>query len=710
MDLKTEAAPGIDAHPLTSMFRARSVVLIGASDRNALSRFAAWNLQNFGFEGKVFAVNPRGGEAHGYPCLTSCAEIGEPVDAAFVAAPRAAVMGAMADAVAAGIRNFVMLSAGFAETGPEGAALQDELVAYVRENGLRMLGPNCLGFMNYLDGVSLAAMRGALPKITGSIGLVTASGSNGMMAQNYAHQQGVGFSYIVSTGNEADLDIAEVVDFLVDDAATRCIAIYAETIRHPGRFAAAARRALEARKPVVILKAGSADVAAALAASHTGALVGDDKVFDAVCRAYGLVRVRSIEQLVTTAHLMSRIGPVSRRGVALVSVSGGACGICADLAALAGVELPAFAPQTVEALSAVVSTLGATHNPIDITGAAMQDPSLWEKVPTIVGRDPQIGLTICNVEIPNEPNPYFEGTLASLAKVFAAGGGAPGLVMTSFPKTFNAHGQAVLAQVGDPLVLQGMSFTLEAVAGLMAWSKRLEQPAPEVVGVLAMPADPPRDERQALAHLGRFGVGTITAEVVADEAAAAAAAARIGGPVVLKVVSPDIAHKTEVGGVALDLKTPDEVGEAYRRMVARLAAAAPKARIEGIAVSPMRREGLEFLVGVTRDPDWGLVLAVGLGGVWTEALNDMALFLLPSTLAEVEAGLRGLRAAKLFEGYRGAAGADVAAVARAAVAIGQAALALGPDLETFEVNPLRVAGAEVEALDALAVWRRAAGQ
>lgn len=705
-----EVPPAADKRPLASLFRARSVVLIGASDRNQLSRFAAWNLQNFGFDGSVHAVNPRGGEAHGYRCLGSCAEIGQPVDAAYVAVPQAAVMAALRDAVAAGVRNFVLLSSGFAEVGAQGAARQAERTALIAEYGLTVLGPNCLGFLNFVDGVALASLRGALPKIAGCIGLITASGSNGMQAQTYAHQLGIGFSYIVSTGNEADIGVAEVTDYLVDDPATRSIAIFAETIRNPARFAAAAERALAARKPVVILKVGSAENAAALAASHTGAMVGDDRVFDAVCRRYGLVRVRSLEQLVTSAHLLGRSGPMTRPGVAMVSVSGGACAIVADLATQAGVPLPAFAPETREALNGVVSALGATHNPIDLTGASMQDGSLWSKATDIVSRDPQIGLTVCNTEVPVEPNPYFEDTLDRLARTFRTAGG-PCVVMTSFPRPISAHGREVLARIGDPLVLSGMPFTVEALAGLARWSERIRRPleaappaAPSVSGAR------PNDERQALAHLARFGVRCIPAELVHGAAEAAAAAERIGGAVVLKVVSPDIAHKTEVGGVALGLSGPQAVAAAHDRMNARLADAAPGARIEAFAVSPMRGDGLEFLVGVARDPQWGLVLAVGLGGLWAEVMDDVMLYLTPTSVAEVEAGLHGLRAAKLFAGFRGGPAVDVRAVAETAVRIAQAAAALGPDLVSFEVNPLWVRGGEVEALDALAVWRGRVGR
>jgi acyl-CoA synthetase (NDP forming) len=694
-------------HPLAPLFQAKSVVLVGASDRNSLSSICAFNLHNFGFTGRVHAVNPRGGTAHGFPCRTSCQEIGEPVDAAFIAVPQAAVMSAMEDALAAGIRNFVILSGGFGEMGAEGAVLEAELAALVRRHGARMMGPNCLGFLNYNDGVALASMRGLLPRRPGPLSMVTASGSNGNMAQLYASLYGLGFGHVVSTGNEGDIDIAEVIDFFVDDDATRAIVVYAETIRDPVRFAAAAHKALCARKPIVILKVGAGESAAAVAAAHTGALVGDDRVFNAVCRRYGLTRVYSLEQLVTSAHLMGAVGPLERPGVGVVSISGGACAIMADQTARANVSTPVFRPQTVEALKGVVSAIGATNNPLDITGAAMKDLTMWQRVIDIVSRDPQIGLTVCNTEVPIEAGSYHAEALELVTGALSSAAG-PSVIVTSFPRPFNDVGREALAKAGDPVVVSGMAMGVDALADLARWSERLRQPLGETPGPeRPAPAARLQDERQALAHLAGFGVRAVPAELAGSAAEAVAAAERIGGTVALKVVSPDIAHKTEVGGVALGVEGAEAVSAAYQAMRASLAERAPRARIEGVSVAPMRRDGLELLVGVTRDPQWGLVLAVGLGGVWVEALDDVSLHLLPAPVAEVEAGLRNLKAARLLAGYRGGPAADLRAIAETAVRIGEAALALGPDLQAFEVNPLWVRGSEVEALDALAIWTEA---
>ena len=388
--------------PLESLFRARSVVLVGATDRSIWSGAAFANFARLGFTGRVHVVNRKGGTVHGLAAATSCRDIGEAVDAALLMVPEAAIPEAFADMNAAGIRNAVMLTSGFAEVGAEGAARQAALLAEARAQGVTLLGPNCLGFINYADRVPIWTTQPPLPVLRGgSIGVVSQSGATAGFVAAFAHRQGIGLSHQVSTGNEADVNVARVVDFLVDDPATTVIGLFLETVHDAGTLAAAARRALAAGKPIVAIKIGASANAARAAEAHTGSLVGDDRVFEAACRQLGIIRVPSIEALVFTAGLLAKTGAVRRRGLGLVSISGGVCEMAADQAEAAGVAVPALAPATVAALRAVLPAFGTPNNPLDVTGGAMLDPPLFERSLAPLGADPSLGMLACFMDLPD---------------------------------------------------------------------------------------------------------------------------------------------------------------------------------------------------------------------------------------------------------------------------------------------------------------------
>lgn len=355
-------------------FRACSVALVGATERSVWSQAAFANFGRIGFAGRVHPVSRKGGMVHGLPAAASCAAIGEPVDAALLMVPEQAIAEAFADLNAAGIRSAVVLTSGFAEVGVEGARRQEALAAAARAEGVTLLGPNCLGFINYADRVPIWTTQPPMPVIPGgAVGVVSQSGATAGFIAAFAQRQGIGLSHQVSTGNEADVNVARVVDFLVDDPATRVIGLFLEAVHDAPLLAAAARRALPAGKPIVAIKIGASEPAARAAEAHTGSLVGDDRVFDAVCRQLGILRVSCIEDLVFTAGLLARTGHVRDRRLGLVSISGGVCEMAADHAEAAGVAVPRLAESTEAALRAVLPAFGTPNNPLDVTGGAMLD-------------------------------------------------------------------------------------------------------------------------------------------------------------------------------------------------------------------------------------------------------------------------------------------------------------------------------------------------
>jgi acyl-CoA synthetase (NDP forming) len=661
---------------------------------------------DFGHQGRLYAVNREGRDVHGLPGYRSCRDIPQAPNIAIVFVPAHGVAGALEDAADAGITSAVVLSSGFAEAGAEGAKLQRELVDIARRRGVTMFGPNSLGFANIATGAVATAIGTRVPVLRGGIAVVSQSGAVANEIGKFAHQQGMGLSFIGATGNEAMVTVADVIDYLVDDPETRVIAAYIEAVSAAACLAAAARRALALRKPIIVLKVGSSTVSAEVAKAHTGAMVGDDRIFDAACRQLGLIRVRSIEEMMVTAALIEATGPLDRPGIALASVSGGGCGMFADLAEQHGVSTPAFAPETKRRLAEILPSFASTLNPLDMTGAVLQDPSLWSRALPLLFDDPAIGLVVTLIAMPGTEAemPTCEAHWPVIAHAYRDAGKRP-LLISQVIQPMGPQARQVAEASGLHDIIFGMDFGTRALGHLSRWSRRVNkvsEPAPAVAAMRNPPAI--SGERGALDFLSQQGVPVVPGIVVHSADEAVAAAGRIRGAVALKIASSDIAHKTEAGGVRLGI-APEQVGQAYADIRDNVARARPDALVEGVIVSPMRVGGLELFVGVARDPDWGLAIAVGLGGVWVEILIDSAVRLLPIGRLDAREMLQSLRGAALLAGYRGAPAVDLDRLADVIVAVGNATLMLGPRLAALEINPLWVCGNAVEALDALVVWR-----
>lgn len=700
MNIAVPTTPSLEA--MRRLFYPSSIALVGASERSPWSHMLNDNLVRLGYQGKVYAVNRSGNPAHGFPGYRSCTAIGEPVDVAYLFVPVDAVLDAFADVVQAGIKSVVILTSGFAEAGAAGTELQDRIVSMAREAGAIILGPNCLGYSNLTIRAPLTPAPNFLPVLPPQVALVSQSGATNAQIADLAHDLNVGISLYIATGNEAMLDIAACVNFLVEDESTRVVMVFAESIRDTATFAAAARRALEKGKAIVVLKVGTTELTAKVAAAHTGSLVGDDRVFDAACRQLGVIRVHTLEDLLMTAAVFAYTGPLTRPGVGVVSISGGACTLIADRAQAHGVNLPDFSTQTKERLKRLVPGIADPVNPFDITGLAMRDPTVFEQALEAIAADPAIGFVLAVYELPWNDKwhkvPQLESIGRGLAKL-----GQRGALLNQMLRPITGKSRAILAETGIPAAFGGIEAVSRALGALTAWSGRAgtTQPPPRPI---TLKAARPVGERQLLEYLAAAAVPIIPATLVHTRDEAVDAATRIGFPAVLKIASPDIAHKTELGGVCLNLNDAHAVGRAFDQMMTRVRAAKPTSTVEGVLVSPMRTEGIELLVAVSRDPQWGALLTVGLGGIWVEVLADVQSMLLPADPSQIKAALLRLRGAQLLQGYRGSQPVDLNALAQVIENIGSAALALGPKLLTLEVNPLRASGTSSEALDALAIW------
>jgi acyl-CoA synthetase (NDP forming) len=686
---------------LSRMLHARRVAIIGASERNPFAAPVLSNLERIGFTGEIVLVNPRGEPINGRPVLRSAAELDATVDAAFVCVPQAMVLDTVEEAAKAGVTGFVIVASGFAEVGGEGVAQQQRLREIISQYGLTLLGPNSLGFVNYVDRISLSVIGNCGP--SGSIGIASVSGSVGSYLEKSLVSQGLGISHLVLTGNEAGLTIADAIDFLVDDPATLSIAVFLETVYDPRRFAAAAERALTARKPIVVIKAGASAGTARLVAAHTGALVGDDRVFDAVAAELGISRVDCYEDMIATAALLSAVGPTDRPGVAALTISGGSGEILSDLAHAAGVSFPPFSDAVRKELDASVSAFGQSHNPLDVTGAGLRDPELWERCLKAIAKDETIGLTLCLWDPPGAASQGWMGqTLTAITRGYSAYSAVPPLVQ-AVAEPVTEYGKEAMREAGIPGAIGGLKPAVNALSNLHSWSARLRDKRP--VSLFAEPVERsysrPRHERALLDALSAQGAPVVPGIVATDADVAVAAAERFGYPVALKIVVPELAHKTEIGGVRLKLGNASDLRKAF----AELMAIKGVGEIEGVAVSPMRAIDTELLVAVSHDPTWGAMLTLGMGGIWVEAFNDTQLLPLPANGAQIEQALRNLKAAPLLTGGRGRPAVDLDAVVQAIQKIVDAALGFGAGLSLLEINPLAISSAGVEVLDALALWR-----
>jgi acyl-CoA synthetase (NDP forming) len=719
-DLSDPEVPGMSAitpQRLESLFRPRSVALVGAANKSLFSQLAYGNLVEFGFADRTWLVNRRGAETHGRSTVRSCAEIDEQVDVAFLMVPQAGMHDALSDAAAAGIRNAVVLSSGYGEAGETGRRAEAELVAHADSLGMVLLGPNHLGFANLSAGVPVTSIMG-LPRAAGPVALLSQSGASSSAMVDFATTMGVGLSLMVTLGNEAMITAGHVLDFLVDDPDTRAVAIFMETVRDPAAFARAARRAGAAGKPVVVLKAGSSELAARTAAAHTGALVGDDRTIDAVFRDLGVIRVDSIEDMLITAGAAAHLGRLDRAGVGFVSISGGACDIVADRAADLGMPLPALAGATCEALAGIMPDYGAVQNPLDVTGAAVIDPTLFTRAIRTVSADPSIGVVAVVNSLPwqDDGRPYVVQPLVDAIGSGMGTAACPSVYVNQVLQPITARTRAVLDAGGVPYAIPGLRQAVVALRNVGWWSEATRPRATDETGATPISSPittPPGAERTGAwsetatrRMLAAAGIPVVPGRAVTSADEAARAAVDLGCPVALKIVSPDILHKSDIGGVRLDVRGEEAVRAAYAQVV-DAAGRVDGARIEGVLVSPMRTGGIELLVGVARDPQWGPILAVALGGILVEVLGEPALAPLPVTPDRARALLDELPGAAVLHGVRGTTPADLDALAAVVARIGDLATALGDELESLEVNPLRVDGPTIEALDAVVTWRTA---
>src|SRR5690242_11566281 len=711
---------------LRAFFAPRSMALVGASDNSGWARFIVASCATAGFAGPVTAVHPRATGAFGLPVVPSRRDLAEPADLAFILTPVQAVEGVLDDMGAAGIPNAVVLASGYREVGEAGRTLEDALLARAVANGITMLGPNCLGFVNANRRSAPYALALPAPLIAGPVGVALQSGALASVVLAFAKAHAIGLSLLTSMGNEAMMKTADVLDYLVEDEATRVICLFLEEIGDPAGFARVAEKADRAGKPIVALKVGSSPAGQQAALAHTGSVAGDDAVVDAVLRQLNVIRVTSLEELLTTGAALGYSRWPGGRRMGVLTLSGGSCDIIADAASAQGLEIPAFADETTTAIGPLLPSFASAQNPLDVTGfgtlanlSGRTGPlTAVDHALDIAVRDPNLDFVLfCGVTLP-EVRPPDEAMASALeARVEWLAGRMASAPIPVIPAAttcldVSAYGRALLTRHGLTM-LSGLDLGMTALGHALRWTENrgrvrtvTVRPAgaarPAVRSDGGSQASGPWSEEAARRLLASTGVPVVPGGLAESAAEAVEIARRVGLPVALKICSAQITHKSDIGGVALGLASEAEVRAAYEKVRAA-GDTVPDARIDGVLVTPMRTGGTELLAGVTVDPAFGPVLAVGLGGIWVELLRDTSLRLLPVDAAEVKRMLGELRGLPLLQGARGTRPANLDAVAEAIAGLGHTALSLNGSLRALEVNPLWVNGDQVEALDVLVV-------
>lgn len=700
--------PSGDRHPLTPLFDPNSIAVFGASERpDSVGAMVFKKLATSRFEGTVVPVNPKYKSVMEHRCLPSIGKAERPIDLAVICTPAQTVPAILRDCAAHGTMHAIVLSAGFGEAD-SGTGMRDELLAIARETGIRVLGPNCVGLVRPWLDLDATFLRTTAP--AGTLAIVSQSGALCSAISDWAAPNHLGLSALVSLGNGLDIGFGEVVEFLADDPKTKAILLYVEGVRDGPAFVSALRYATW-RKPVVVLKAGRSADASRAAATHTGALMGDDDIFNAALERTGAVRAMTFAQLFAAAEILAS-GKKTRGGnLAIVTNGGGAGVLASDRASELHLTLPPPSEDTIAKLDKVLPAHWSRNNPIDVIGDATA---------------PQFGAAVSACL----DDGAFDGVLAMLTPqamtdpvacaehVIAASRAAPGKPVLA---CWMGHSSVVAAR--SKLSEAGIADfnTPESAVdafSILAQHRRqhdlaLEVPGPRntperdivraraIIDAARAAGRRPLSQIEAKDVLSIFGIATDKAHVAASEDALDDIVAAVGFPCAIKIHSPDISHKSDVDGVRLDIGSHDEARQVFRDMTARAARLRPKARIEGVVVEPMAslRDAREFFVGVTHDPVFGAAIAFGLGGTQIEVLRDRSVSLPPLTEVLARRMISKTRADRLLDAFRNLEAADRDAVVDVLIAISDLAVAL-PEIAELDINPLLAGPDGVLALDA----------
>ncbi|HEX5167154.1 MAG TPA: acetate--CoA ligase family protein [Thermomicrobiales bacterium] len=712
---------------MDALFHPKRIAIVGATPRLGFANGIHRLILQGGYEGEVYGVNPNYQEVLGSPCVPTLEDIPGGADKAVVVVPSQHVMNVLGQAERSGVKAVNIITSGFGEQADDEAhERQDEIRRFAQRTGIRVVGPNCLGIIS--TPAKMIAKSGPYTTVKrGPIGIVFQSGLMAYSVVLPPQDRGFGYSYVVTTGNEADLDATDFMRYFIEDDETKVVGCFIEQFRDADKLIAVAERALELRKPLVVLKIGRSEGGQRAARAHTGSLVGSDDVIDTVMRQHGIIRVYNMDEMIETLAVFHSKRLPKSTGVGTIFVSGGAGGLISDLSQDLGINLPELSPATATRLKGIIPAYGTVGNPLDTTGQVAQQPEIMQGVLESMAEDPNVATVVYGQAYPSMldlaspvgevmrvmPDKYPD-------KVFLIMSLVHGKMQEGY-RAGMAPQEPVNEWNGTPF-LQGTENGLRAIRSLNRYAQFLRDR--EAEGVQASATDTaiaeqareivhaaggrPLVEREAKQLLALYDIPVTEERLVTNADDAVSAANEIGYPVVLKIESPDIAHKTEAGGVLLNLAGAEAVRAGFQQIIDSARAYNAAAEISGVLVQEMVQGGRELILGMTQDPTFGPAVAVGLGGIFVEILKDVQLGVPPLTGTDARGMLDRLRGKAILEGARGQQPADIDAVTGILSRFSRLCLDLRDEVSEIDINPLLVfeQGKGAKVVDCLIVPSR----
>lgn len=684
----------------------KSVAIVGASEKSGFGRYTTDNILKGDLGEEVYLVHPKREEVFGHKCYKTLTDIGKPVDLVILCTPMNTVNGLLREAGDIGAKGAVVFASGYSEAGEEGKIAQRELAEIAAEFDMPICGPNCGGFINNEKGVFAFGLRMEERKKKGNIGLISQSGQICSMLATipYLH-----FSYLISSGNNAVVGVEDYLEYLVDNDETKVVAVYLEGVKKPKQFVRILAKAAKKRKPIVALKVGLSAKAQQTTTAHTGSLAGSDATFDALFKKYGVIRVDDMEDLMETCLMFSILDKkVSSGQIAICNVSGGEAAISADSCFRQGLELGDYSPETIEVIRSRLPGFASINNPLDMTSALVRDHDNYEAAVGALMKEDGIGLIAMGHNPPEKVAPQdrvIDFGLADRLIGINKTGTKPIVILSGFSRKRDEELREYYAS-NHIAMLENPKYGLAAIRRYVEFCqydpsfRTLEDAVPEQGG---------KGEREILSEhdskemLIKYGIPVPKEKVAANEEELKLALKEIGFPVVLKIDSPDIPHKTDIGGVRLNIQTEEEAVTAFHEILANAKKNVPDARIGGVLAAQMLQKGTEMILGIHRDAQFGPMVLVGFGGVSVELFKDSALYPAPFGYDEATEMIKSLKTYPLLGGYRGSRPLDVDALAKMLVSLGNLAVEQKDVISELDMNPVFVYENGVCAVDALIV-------
>jgi acyl-CoA synthetase (NDP forming) len=692
------------AHSLDPLMRPQSVAVIGASDEPArIGGRPVYSMLAGKYQGRLYPVNPSRDTVQGLKAYASIKDVPETVDSAVISVPASVAIDVIRECAEAGVKSAVVFTSGFAEIGDAGLDGQAEIARIVQQSGMRIVGPNCLGVFTLDIGWfgTFANTLASLKVPSGPIGIVTQSGAYGGHLFTISQNRGVGTNHWVTTGNEVDVDVAEVIEYYAQVDSIRVIVAYAEGVRSAERMCRALDMARRAEKPVIFMKVGTTEAGARAAASHTASLAGADAVYDGLFRQYGAYRAETTEEMADIAYACQFGRYPKGNKIGLQTISGGVGVQLADASTKRGFEVTPLPEATQRKILDLIPFAGV-NNPVDFTGQVLNERRFLEDSMRYVidegGYDSQI------LYMASLPVSQFTGQLS--LEVFTA-------LREEYPEELmimsmiaTPEGRKKYEDLGYPC-FEDHSLAVRAMAGLRYFGEVFERGQPDAAPALPKDALPAPSvavsEHEAKRIIASTGI-PVAREALADSAEACVTAWKsFVGPVVMKITSPDLPHKTEIGGVLLNIDDEQSIRDGHATLIERASTAKPDARIDGVIVAEMIKGGVETVMGVVRDPVFGPVVMFGIGGVFVEVLKDVSFRVAPFGVDEAHRMIDQIRGRAMLDGVRGAPPSDIAALADALSRLSVFAAANAESIESIDVNPFIVLPKGAAAVDALIV-------